>query len=447
MIRRMALPLVVIVGRPNVGKSSLLNALRRARVSIVDPRAGITRDRVSVLVRHNERYFALVDTGGIGLVDDDHLEAQVEEQIRFAIERAAVILFVVDASVDPTALDLEVAQRLRQTEKPVVVVANKVDDPRHEPQAAAFVRLGHGTPICTSALHGHGRTELLDRVVELLGDAAVTEGPTAPVMKLAIVGKRNAGKSTLVNALAGEERMIVSEIPGTTRDAVDVRFERDGRTFVAIDTAGVRKKSSMNDIDFYSHTRALKSIRRADVVLLLIESMVPVAEVDLKLAAAVLEEYKPVVLAVTKWDLARDKTTAEEFGEYLSRVLPALNFAPVVFLAARTGENVQAAVDVALSLHAQANIRLPTAALNEVLQEILALRGPSPKRGTKPLKIYYATQVAVAPPTIVLFCNQPRLVREDYRRFLLNRLRERTPFKEVPVRLWFRPRGRERPPA
>ncbi|MEW6199755.1 MAG: ribosome biogenesis GTPase Der [Planctomycetota bacterium] len=443
----MALPLVVIVGRPNVGKSSLLNTLRRARVSIVDPRAGITRDRVSVLVRHNERYFELVDTGGIGLVDDDHLEAQVEEQIRFAIERAAVILFVVDASADPTALDLEVAQRLRQTDKSVIVVANKVDDPRHEPLAAAFVRLGHGTPICTSALHGHGRTELLDRVVELLGDAAVTEGPAAPVMKLAIVGKRNAGKSTLVNALAGEERMIVSEIPGTTRDAVDVRFERDGRTFVAIDTAGVRKKSSMNDIDFYSHTRALKSIRRADVVLLLIESMVPVAEVDLKLAAAVLEEYKPVVLAVTKWDLARDKTTAAEFGEYLTRVLPALNFAPVVFLAARTGENVQAAVDVALSLHAQANIRLPTAGLNEVLQEILALRGPSPKRGTKPLKIYYATQVAVAPPTIVLFCNQPRRVREDYRRFLLNRLRERTPFKEVPVRLWFRPRGRERPPA
>lgn len=443
----MALPRVVIVGRPNVGKSSLLNALRRARVSIVDPRAGITRDRVSVLVRHNERYFELVDTGGIGLVDDDHLETQVEEQIRFAIERATVILFVVDASADPTALDLEVAQRLRQTDKPVVVVANKVDDPRHEPQAAAFVRLGHGTPICTSALHGRGRTELLDRVVELLGEAAVTEGPAAPVMKLAIVGKRNAGKSTLVNALAGEERMIVSEIPGTTRDAVDVRFERDGRTFVAIDTAGVRKKSSMNDIDFYSHTRALKSIRRADVVLLLIESMVPVAEVDLKLAAAVLEEYKPVVLAVTKWDLARDRTTAAEFGEYLTRVIPALNFAPVVFLAARTGENVQAAVDVALSLHAQANIRLPTAGLNEVLQEILALRGPSPKRGTKPLKIYYATQVAVAPPTIVLFCNQPRLVREDYRRFLLNRLRERTPFKEVPVRLWFRPRGRERPPA
>ncbi len=443
----MALPLVVIVGRPNVGKSSLLNALRRARVSIVDPRAGITRDRVSVLVRHNERYFELVDTGGIGLVDDDHLEAQVEEQIRFAIERATVILFVVDASADPTALDVEVAQRLRQTDKPVVVVANKVDDPRHEPQAAAFIRLGHGPPICTSALHGGGRTELLDRVVELLGDAAAMEGPAAPVMKLAIVGKRNAGKSTLVNALAGEERMIVSEIPGTTRDAVDVRFERDGRSFVAIDTAGVRKKSSMNDIDFYSHTRALKSIRRADVVLLLIESLVPVAEVDLKLAAAVLEEYKPVVLAVTKWDLARDKATAAEFGEYLTRVLPALNFAPVVFLAARTGENVQGAVDVALSLHAQANIRLPTAGLNEVLQEILALRGPSPKRGTKPLKIYYATQVAVAPPTIVLFCNQPRLVREDYRRFLLNRLRERTPFKEVPVRLWFRPRGRERPPA
>jgi GTP-binding protein len=273
--------------------------------------------------------------------------------------------------------------------------------------------------------------------------AAPAELPSAPLMKLAIVGKRNAGKSTLVNALAGEARMIVSEIPGTTRDAVDVRFERDGRAFVAIDTAGVRKKSSMNDIDFYSYTRALRSIRRADVVLLLIDALVPIAEVDLKLARAVLDEYKPVVITVNKWDLAKETgASADDFNEYLTRVLPALTYAPITFMTAKTGKNVDAALEVALTLHQQALTRLPTARLNEALQEILAQRGPSAKHGTKPVKLYYGTQIDVAPPTIVCFCNDPALVRDDYRCFVENRLRELTPFKEVPLRLWFRPRSR-----
>jgi GTPase len=441
----MSLPLIVIVGRPNVGKSSLLNTLARERISIVDPRPGVTRDRVSAVVEHRERYLEFIDTGGIGLVDDDHLEEHVEEQIRFALDRADVVVFVVDVTDGITPLDVVVAERLRHAKKAVIVVANKCDDPKHEADAGVFVRLGHGEALCTSAIHAQGREALLD---EILGHAppADDEILAPPVMKLAIVGKRNAGKSTLVNALAGEERMIVSEIPGTTRDAVDVRFQRDGREFIAIDTAGVRKKSSMSDIDFYSYTRALRSIRRADVVLLLIDALVPVAEVDLKLASAVLDEYKPVVITVNKWDLALELTTTETFGEYLGRVLPALRFAPAVFITARTGQNVGAAVDVALGLHKQALTRVTTAKLNGALEGILAQRGPSAKHGTKQVKIYYGTQVGVAPPTIVFFCNDPASVREDYRRFMQNQLRTTTPFQEVPIRMWFRPRsGRHGP--
>ena len=340
-------------------------------------------------------------------------------------------------------LDQTVAELLRRVNKPVLVVANKVDDPKHEAEAGQFARLGHGEPLCVSALHANGRNALLARLRDVLGPATGDE-PATPTMKLAIVGKRNAGKSTLVNALAGEARMIVSEIPGTTRDAVDVRFERDGQQFIAIDTAGVRKKSSMGDLDFYSYTRALRSIRRADVVMLLIDSLVPVAEVDLKLASAVLDEYKPVVLTVNKWDLALDLTTAGQYGEYLTKVLPAVNYAPITFITAKTGQNVDAAVTVAMSLHKQAHARLSTARLNNALQEILALRGPSAKHGTRPVKVYYATQVAVAPPTFVFFCNDPSLVREDYRRFMQHRLRELTPFKEVPLRLMFRPSGENR---
>ena len=456
MIYAMALPTVVIVGRPNVGKSSLLNALAHKRISIVDPRAGITRDRVSVIIEHDDHYFDLIDTGGVGLVDDDSLEDHVEGQIRYAIARADVIVFVVDVNDGLTPLDQTVAEMLRRLDKPVIVVANKADDPKHESQAGQFTRLGFGEPLCTSALHGDGRRELLDRLNALLGDANMTQ-PASPVMKLAIVGKRNSGKSTLVNALAGEERMIVSEIPGTTRDAVDVRFERDGRQFIAIDTAGVRKKARMQDIDFYSYTRALRSIRRADVVLLLIDATVAVAEADLKLARAVLDEYKPVVITINKWDLVRERANPAaggteravepgEYSEYLTRVMPALSYAPITFITAKTGKNVNAAMDVASSLHAQALVRVPTGQLNAALQTILEQRGPSAKHGTKQVRIYYATQISTSPPTIVFFCNDPALVGENYRRFMENRLRELLPFKEIPMRLWFRPRGAGRTP-
>jgi GTP-binding protein len=436
----MAMPVVVIVGRPNVGKSSLLNSLARQRISIVDPRAGITRDRVSAVIEHDERYLELVDTGGIGIIDDDQLEGHVEGQIRYAMTRADLIVFVADVSNGLMPLDVAVAEQLRRLAKPVIPVVNKVDDPVHEPQAAEFMKLGFGEPLCVSALHGRGRDALLNRIVRELGAFADT-APAAPVMKLAIVGKRNAGKSTLVNQLAGEERMIVSEIPGTTRDAVDVQFERDGRQFIAIDTAGVRKRSQMSDVEFYSYSRALRSIRRADVVMVLIDATVAVAEVDLKLIRAVLDEHRPVVLAINKWDLARDRATTAEYADYLTRVIPALPYAPLTFITAVTGKNVDAALNVAFSLHQQAQTRVGTGQLNQALELILQDRGPSAKRGTKPVKVYYATQVAVCPPTIVMFCNDPALVGENYRRYMERRLRELLPFKEIPIRLLFRARA------
>lgn len=438
----MALPVAVIVGRPNVGKSSTLNMLARERISIVDARAGVTRDRVSAIIEHNDRYFEIVDTGGVGIVDDDHLEAHVEDQIHFAIDRADVVVFLVDAREGVTPLDRRVADLLRRLEKPVVLAANKVDAEQHSAEAAEFIKLGYGEPLCIAALHGTGRRQLLDRLAASFAPDT-GEQPETPLMKLAIVGKRNAGKSTLVNALAGEERVIVSEIPGTTRDAVDVRFEKDGRVFIAIDTAGVRKKKSMDDIDYYSYTRALRSIRRADVVMHLIDATVPISEVDVKLATAVREEYKPVVLTINKWDLAKDRATAEEYDEYLARVLPGLDHAPVTITTATTGRNVNAAVDVARNLHKQAHTRVTTGKLNSALETILDARGPSAKHGVKPVKILYATQAGVAPPTIVFFCNNPALVSDNYQRFMENRLREILPFREVPMRLLFRSRHRD----
>lgn len=444
MIAQMALPVVVIVGRPNVGKSSLLNFLARERISIVDPRAGITRDRVSAVVAQGDTYIEVVDTGGVGIVDADHLEEHVEEQIGYALSRADLILFVTDVRDGVTALDVRVAELLRKLNRPVILIVNKVDTSRLAPQAGEFHRLGFGEPLCTSAEHQSGRDALLEAILARLGPLE-TNQPLPPVMKLAIVGKRNSGKSTLVNTLAGEQRVIVSETPGTTRDAVDVHFQKDGRAFIAIDTAGVRKKSSMNDVDFYSHARALRSIRRADVVLLLIEAVVPVSEVDLRLARAVLDEYKPVVLAINKWDQVPPETTTGAFDTYLAGVLPHMSFAPIVIMTGKTGRNVDAAVDLALSLHKQSQTRVPTARLNETLRAILDERPPTPQRGGKSIKIFYATQISASPPTIVCFCNDSERITENYRRFLEARLRANLPYAEVPIRLMFRARsGRER---
>jgi GTP-binding protein len=443
----MSLPVVAIVGRPNVGKSSLLNSLIGKRISIVDATPGVTRDRVSAPMPLGKGYVELVDTGGIGMVDVDELSQHVEEQIVFAISAAAAILFVVDAREGLTPLDKAVAQRLRKQGKPVVLVANKVDQEGQTTQIHEFSRLGFGEPLAVSAEHARGLTDLLEALQDRLGKQ-LTASPPQPVMKLAVVGKRNAGKSAFINALAGETRVIVSEKPGTTRDSVDVTIELDGRTFTLIDTAGVRKRKSLSgDIEFYSLHRAMRSIRRADVVALVIDASLPVSQVDKDLAGDIAKQFKPVVLVVNKWDLAAGKATGEDYADYFDKTFPELSFAPVCLTSALEGSGVKEAVALAEELFAQAARRVTTGRLNQAIQDILKLRGPSHKAGTKPPKILYASQVATAPPTIVCFVNDVRSFDEGYQRFLLNQLRQRLRFPEVPIRLVFRQRRQTARPS
>jgi GTP-binding protein len=441
----MPLPVVAIVGRPNVGKSSLLNCLVGRRVSIVDRTPGVTRDRVSVPLPVGESaYVELVDTGGMGIEDTDDLTSEVEAQIAYAISAARLILFVVDAREGLTPLDRHVAERLRRQDKPVILLANKADREDLPLELHELYALGFGEPRGVSATHNRGMADLLDAIAERLGEAAA-DAPARAVMKLAIVGKRNAGKSTFINALAGHQRVIVSERPGTTRDSVDVDVKLAGRTFTLIDTAGLRKKRKLADVEFYGYARAMRSIRRADVVAMMIDASLPVSQVDKGLAGEIAEQCKPVVLVVNKWDLAEDAAAGEDYADYLAKTFPELAFAPVSLTTATEATNVRETVRLAEQLFAQATTRVATGRLNAAIKEIVALRGPSHKAGTRPPKILYASQVATAPPTIVLFVNDVRSFDAGYQRFVLNRLRERLPFAEVPIRLILRPRrGRGR---
>ncbi|MEK6799007.1 MAG: ribosome biogenesis GTPase Der [Planctomycetota bacterium] len=436
----MPLPLVAIVGRPNVGKSSLFNTIVGRRVSITEPTAGVTRDRVSEVCEIDGLFFELVDTGGHGVVDRDDLSEHVEEQIRYAIDRADLILFVVDGREGITPLDRDTAELLRRKTELIIFVANKVDEPHMAAAVGELRRLGYGDPLCVSALNGNGKTELLERIHQLLGGRP-TETPPEAVMKIAIVGKRNSGKSSFINALAGEPRVIVSEVPGTTRDSIDVRFEKDGRTLIAIDTAGVRKKNKLaDDIEFFAHQRALSSIRRADVVLFLIDATVPVGQVEKRLAAVILADLKPCVLVINKWDLAKGRAATGDFGPYLAKVLPQMGFAPVAFTSAIDGKNVASVIDLAASLFKQCQTQVTTGRLNQALQDALASGMPTSKKSRKPPKFYYATQIASAPPTLLIFVNAVARVDVQHERFLINRFRETLPFNEIPIRLVFRSR-------
>jgi len=433
----MALPIVAIVGRPNVGKSSLLNALAGRRIAIVEPTAGVTRDRIAALVEHEGRWFELMDTGGMGLGKGEDLAAEIERQIAAAVREAALVLLVADVREGLTPLDRQAAQRLRRAGANVLVAANKADNPRLAEGAAEFYALGFDPVLEVSAKTGRGRRELLDAIRARLPQESA-EHPADVAMKLAVVGKRNAGKSTFINALAGSERVIVSETPGTTRDAVDIRFEKDGLEYVAIDTAGIRKRRSVKgDIAFYSLTRALESIRRADVVLMLIDAAVPVSQVDKRLGAAIQEQMKPVVLVVNKWDLVQGRAVTSDYADYLGKTMPGLAFAPLAFTSAKDTKNVEATIDLARNLFKQAATRVATSELNRVVRDAIRARQPPSPQTILP-KVYYATQVAVHPPTIVLSVNNPDLFREDYRRFIENRFRDHLPFPEVPIRLVLR---------
>jgi len=439
---------VVIVGRPNVGKSSLFNAMCGRRIAIVDPQAGVTRDRVAAQIRHDARSFELVDTGGMGLEAGSELADDIEMQINIAIDQAQVVLFVVDVKDGPHPLDRSIAERLRRAEKKVVLVANKCDGPRQERQAVEFFALGFGQPAETSALHRRGVSDLLDRVAAMLPQETAPAEAEEP-MKIALVGRRNVGKSTLINLLAQEPRVIVSELPGTTRDAVDVRFQFGGLEFIAIDTAGMRKRKQIKaSVDFYGFSRARSSIRRADVVVHMMDAPGEISRVDKKLAAEVVSNFKPCVLAINKMDLAKG-IPRERFGEYVRANLPGMWFAPVLCMSALTAEGVEELLKSAQELHQESLVRVGTAELNEAMERIEA-RKPPPSKGGRQGKILYAAQVAVRPPTIVLFTNQSAVVNDPYRRYLANQLRKEFGFHSIPIKFLVRARKRaekERPVA
>jgi GTP-binding protein len=437
----MGIPQVVIVGRPNVGKSSLFNWLVGRRVAIVDRTEGVTRDRLTQLIEVHERFVELVDTGGMGVVDADNLTDQVEEQIEAAVDSAHVILLVVDCRDGPMPLDEEVAKRLRYVKVPVLLVVNKTDAPSMDAQADEFYKFGRKM-VRVSAMQNRGKGELIDAIAERLPPPEPDDQPPPePLMKLAIVGRRNVGKSTLVNTLAKAERMITSEVPGTTRDSVDVRFELDGKAFVAIDTPGFRRgKSISTDVDFYSTHRAERSIRRADVVLLFFDATERIGKVDKQLCDYIAQQYKPCMFVVNKWDLMADSMPTEKWVIHLRDTFRAQWFAPIAFITGRTGRNVKAMLNHAQMLYRQSLQRVSTSRLNRLLRLALEKNQPPLYRNRRP-KIYYATQVAAQPPTLVLFCNEPRAVSPQYQRYLLRVIRDRLGFAEVPIKLYLRHRA------
>ncbi|MEZ5963012.1 MAG: ribosome biogenesis GTPase Der [Planctomycetota bacterium] len=434
------LPRVAIVGRPNVGKSSLLNRMVGRRVSIVEPTAGVTRDRVAVVMEHGGRRFELVDTGGLGLVDEVQLKEHVEAQIAVAIASADAVLFVVDGKAGFVPGDELVAQRLRRLQDRLVLVVNKVESHWDELSVHEWSRLGFGMPTPISAQEGFGINDLLDRVAALLPERrAAEEVRDDDALRFAIVGKRNSGKSTLTNLLVGEQRVIVSDMPGTTRDAVDVEFERGGRSYVAIDTAGVRKKSSVQDaIEFFSHARSTESIRRADVVVLLFDVTEEISQVDKTLATYIVQQHKPVLIVGNKVDLI-DEVAIERWDAYIKQQLRGLQFAPVSFISAKDGVNVDATLEILHDLRRQARLELPTGELNRVLQKAQERQRP---KARKTPRLYYGTQIGTEPLHVLVFVNEPPLFRGLYDRYLQNSLRDHFGCAEVPIQITFRKRVR-----
>jgi GTPase len=439
----MSVPQVVIVGRPNVGKSSVLNWLAGVRIAIVDDKPGVTRDRVTHLLCHNDRFFELVDTGGMGIADMDNLTRHIEDQINLAIDSASVILFVVDTREGMLPLDQDVARRLRSVNVPIILVANKADDERSDSQADEFYRLGTGKPLRVSTMQNRNRAVLLNLITSKLPaplEDEAEEGAAEPEMKVAIVGRRNVGKSTFINTLVSAPRMIVSEVPGTTRDSVDVRFELDGKPFIAIDTPGIRRaKSRQTDIDFYSTHRAQRSIRRADVVLLFFDATQRISKVDKQLCDYIAQQYKPCIFVVNKWDQLVNTMPTEKWVRYLQDAFGMMRYAPIAFITGQTGKNVKALLNHGQMLFKQSRARVSTGQLNRMLREAVRRNPPPISHGREP-KIYYATQVAIQPPTLVLFANDPKLIPKTYQRYLLNTFRDELSFDEVPIKLYLRRR-------
>ena len=439
----MSKPLVAIVGRPNVGKSTLFNKLIGRRLSIVEDTPGVTRDRIYADAEWLTHSFTLIDTGGIEPESEDIIAVQMRRQAELAIETADVIVFLVDGREGMTAADEEVATMLRKSNKPVVLAVNKLDAPKFNDAIYEFYALGLGDPIIISAGQGLGLGDMLDEVCAHFPPEAAEEGEHP--LNIAVVGKPNVGKSSLVNAILGEERCIVSNIPGTTRDAVDTAFTLDGEPYVLVDTAGIRRKRAVEDetIERYSVIRSLAAVRRADVVLIVVDSEQGLSEQDVKIAGYVHEEGKPSVLVVNKWDLIeKDTNTMNQFKKDMQVDLAFMDYVPFLFISAKTGQRVNKLLSAAKESYAQSVRRIKTGLLNDVVNEAISMTEPPAMSGRR-LKIYYATEVSVQPPTFVFFVNDEALVHFSYRRYMENYFRKTFGFAGTPIKIIFRTRGKE----
>ena len=435
-------PLVAIVGRPNVGKSMLFNKLCGQRLSIVEDTPGVTRDRLYAQCEWRSRTFDIVDTGGIEPGTDDQILSFMREQAEIAIGTATVIVFVCDIKTGMTASDQEVANMLLRSGKPVVLAVNKADQTgRENPDIYEFYNLGLGDPIAVSAVHGHGTGDLLDACFEHFPPQE-EEDEEDDVIKVAVIGKPNVGKSSLVNKILGEERVIVSDMAGTTRDAIDSRFENDKGSFVFIDTAGIRRRSKVSeDIEKYSVLRATMAIERADVCLILIDAVEGVTEQDSKVAGLAHEAGKASIIVVNKWDLIeKDGKTMDRMREEVRQGLSFMAYAPILFISAKTGQRVDRLFELIDYVSNQAATRITTGMLNNVLADAQTRVQPPTDKGRR-LKIYYMTQVGVKPPHFVVFCNDTRLFHFSYQRYLENCIRNTFGLEGTPVILSVRQRG------
>lgn len=441
---RRGLPTVAIIGRPNVGKSTFFNRVLGQRRAIVEDVPGVTRDRNFALAEWAGRRFFLVDTGGLELEETGELTSAVRRQVLAAIDEADLLLFMVDGATGPHPIDFRVADLLRRTNLPVLLAVNKMDRLPEDVAHLDFWELGLGEPIPVSSAVGKGTGDLLDRVTAGLSPATVDEEETG-VLFVAVVGKPNVGKSSFINRLLGEERLVVSEQAGTTRDSIDTPLRYHGRELVFVDTAGLRRQSKIDPgLEYYSALRTERAIERADVCVLMLDSTEPVHIQDLRIAEKAWSRGCGLVVVANKWDLVeKDTMTAVHFERAMKEKAPSLRWVPMVFSSALTGQRVQKVLELVLEVAAERIRRIPTREVNEAVRE-LATRLPPPHFRGMPVKLLYATQVETAPPTFVLFVNQPKGVPEHYLRYLRNGFRERWRFLGTPIRL--RLRGRRRKP-
>jgi len=437
-------PVVAIVGRPNVGKSTLFNRIVGNRVAIVEDEPGVTRDRLYQEAEWAGRNFTLVDTGGLDFQENGEITRGVRRQIELALQEADVILFVVDARAGLNPGDEEAAFLIRRSKKPVILVANKVEKFNSHVHIYDFYRLGLGDPIPISAAEGLNTGDLLDRLVELLPPEKEEEEYPADVIKIAVIGRPNVGKSSLVNAILGEERVIVSKIPGTTRDAIDTPFEREGKLYVIIDTAGMRRKSKIDGpTEKYSVIRALRAVDRSDVVLVVLDALEGITDQDKRIAGYAHEAGKASVVVVNKWDLVKKgDRTMNHFTKKIRQELAYIQYAPIVFVSALTGQRVPKVLELVDFVAEQHSTRLSTSKINSLVKEAI-MQNPPPGDKSRQLKIMYATQGGIKPPKFILFVNDPELMHFSYRRYLENQFRAAYGFEGTPIWFGLRKRSKE----